>query len=243
MADDLTLPPERPMPDLLKESMWNRLAPGLRARRCRNLGLPLAVASGVGALALGATLVFSPVRDAGLESAPVPAGAAPGAEDAGQLKSCVDSAPSFGVTLPDPGSWRSTLKIDQDSERGYLVLRNATLAAVCVLRHGRVSGLMVADSGEGPGGREGYSDLSSTRPVCGFSSIVNPREPSVVFGVATADVVDVAMLGPGDSVTPAVLNDGTFAVKYLEGSSPQDDSHRKFRVTMRDGTFREFPGK
>ncbi|WP_116200673.1 hypothetical protein [Amycolatopsis circi] len=250
MADDLHLPPDRPMPDLLKEAMWNRLAPGLRARRRRKLGFPLAVASGVGALALGATMVFSPVHDASPELTRVPAGAKPDTGDARLLKACLDSAPAFGVALPDRGSWRSTLKIDQDAERGYLVIRNASLAAVCVLYHGQGSGLydqnsglMVTDAKNWIHGRESYAYLNATRPICGFTSVTNPHRPSVVFGVATPDVAKVELYGPDDSMTPALLNDGTFVVKFVEGGSPLDDYSRKFRVTMRDGSVHDFPGR
>ncbi|GAA1034585.1 MULTISPECIES: hypothetical protein [Amycolatopsis] len=250
MADDLNLPPDRPMPDLLKEAMWNRLAPGLRARRRRRLGLPLAVASGVGALALGATLVFSPVHDAGTDLTRVPAGAKPDAGDAQLFKACLDSAPDLGVSLADPDSLRLTLKVDQGAERSYLVGRNATLAAVCVLRDGQnagpyrpYSGLMVTDDRDWTHGREGYAYLSATRPICGFASATNAYRPSVVFGVATPDVAKVEMYGPDDSMTPAVLKDGIFVVKFVEGGSPRDDYSRKFRVTMRDGSVHDFPGR
>ncbi|SFO09680.1 hypothetical protein [Amycolatopsis rubida] len=250
MADDLNLPPDRPMPDLLKESLWNRLVPELRARRRRKLGLPLAVAAGVGALALGATLVFSPVYDASPDSTRVPAGARPDSGDTQLLKACLDSAPSFGAVLPDRGSWRSTLKIDQDEKRSYLVIRNASLAAVCVLDHGQGSGpddqnagLMVTDARDWIHGREGYACLNATRPICGFASVVNPGQPSVVFGVVSPDVAEVELYGPDDSVTPAVLNDGTFVVKFVEDDSPHDEYNRKFRVTMRDGQVHDFPGR
>lgn len=247
MADDLNLPPERPMPDLLKESMWNRLVPELRARRRRKLGLPLAVAAGVGGLALGAALVFSPVHDASPGVTRVPVGAKLGTSDARALKACLDSSPSFGVALSDPGSWRSTLRVDQDAERGYLVIRNASLAAVCVLDHGqgsdRNSGLMVTDNRDWVHGRESYAFLNAARPICGFSSVVNPRQPSVVFGVASPDVAKVELYGPDDAMTPALLKDGTFVVKFVEGDSPHDDYSRKFRVTMRDGQVRDVPGR
>ncbi|MBB1156845.1 hypothetical protein [Amycolatopsis dendrobii] len=250
MADDLNLPPDRQMPDLLKESMWNRLVPELRGRRRRRPGLPLAVAAGVGALALGATLVFSPVHDASSDLTRLPAGAKPDAGDARLFKSCLDSAPSFGVTLPDRDTWRATLKVDQDAQRGYLVIRNASLAAVCILYrsqasvgYDRNSGLMVTDTRNWTHGREGYASLSATRPICGFTSIVNPYEPSVVFGVASPDVAKVELYGPDDLLIPALLNDGTFVVKFVEGSSPRDDYSRKFRVTMRDGQVHDFPGR
>ena len=250
MADDLNLPPDRQMPDLLKESMWNRLVPELRGRRRRRLGLPLAVAGGVGALALGATLVFSPVHDASSDLTRLPAGAKPADSGAQQLKACIDRSPSFGSGLPDPGSYRLTLKIDQDAARSYLVFRNATLAGVCVLYHPgqpgppvQYSGMMVTDNKDWIHGREGYAYLSATRPICGFSSVTNPGRPSVVFGVASPDVAKVELYGPDDVLIPASLNDGTFVVKFVEGRSPRDDYSRKFRVTMRDGQVHDFPGR
>ncbi|WP_409183806.1 hypothetical protein F9C11_05435 [Amycolatopsis sp. VS8301801F10] len=250
MSDELNLPPDRPMPDLLKEAMWNRLVPELRGQRHRKPGLPLAVAAGVGALALGATLVFSPVHDTSPDVTRFPAGAKPDAGDARLFKSCLDSAPSFGVELPDRESWRATFKVDQDARRGYLVLRNASLAAVCVLYRSQDSGdydrnygLMVTDARNWTHGRESYAYLSATRPICGFTSSVNPGQPSVVFGVASPDVAKVELHGPGGSMTPASLNDGTFVVKFVAGTFPQDDYSRTFRVTMRDGQVHDFPGR
>lgn len=250
MANDFNLPPDRPMPDLLKESMWNRLVPELRGRRRRKPGLPLAVAAGVGALALSTTMVFSPVQDASPEVTRVPAGAVPDAEVAKEIKECLDGAPSFGITLHDLGNWRFTLKVDQDAERSYLVFRNAALAGVCVLSrpgipgpYGEYSGLMVTDARDWNHGREGYAFLSATRPVCSFTSVVGRYQSSVVFGVASPDVAKVELYGPDNSLIPAVLNDGTFVVKFVEGGSPRDDYSRKFRVTMRDGQVHDFPGR
>ncbi|MGW4396159.1 hypothetical protein ACWEHA_12790 [Amycolatopsis nivea] len=247
MVDDLNLPPDRPMPDLLKESLWNRLVPELRGRRRRKLGLPLAVAAGVGGLALGATLVFSPVHDVSSDVTRVPVGAKADAGDVPRLKACLDSSPSFGAALSDRGSWRSTLKIDQNAERGYLVIRNASLAAVCALQHSqgfdRNDGLTVTDARDWIHGRESYAFLSAARPICGFTSVVNPGQPSVVFGVASPDVAKVELYGPDDSMIPALLNDGTFVAKFVEGDSPHDDYSRKFRVTMRDGEVRDVPGR
>lgn len=195
-------------------------------------------------------MVFSPVHDVSPESTRVPAGAKSDTGDARLLKGCLDSAPSFGVELPDRGSWRSTLNVEQDAQRGYLVIRNASLAAVCVFHRSqgpgladRISGLMVTDDRDWTHGREGYAYLNATRPICGFTSVTNPYRPSVVFGVATPDVAKVEMYGPDDSMTPAVVKDGTFVVKFVEGGSPRDDYSRKFRVTMRDGSVHDFPGR
>jgi hypothetical protein len=244
--NNLDLPADRPMPDDLQEDMWGRLMPELAAaqagRRRRLRSLPVSVAAVVGVLVVGGVVVFGPVRDPG----PVGSGSrhvVPAADpaDVKLAKDCVQATIASGVAVPDPDSWRPAAKIDIDPGHGFLVIRNDKIAAVCPVSGGTTPGTMAGDVTFV--GRHNYAHLTAARPF-DYVSAWNESggsSRSIQFGIATDDVIAVSLVGQDNSVTPAVLRDGTFAVKINSAEHCDTNDSNRVRATLRNGHVIEGP--
>ncbi|MBE8517394.1 hypothetical protein ILP97_07725 [Amycolatopsis sp. H6(2020)] len=251
MTNDFDLPADRPMPDHLRNALWEQVVPELAGQRRRKLGTPLTVAAAVGVLAVGATVVSGPARDTGRGSAAVPVGTGsesrpqarpvPDPGDVKLVRDCVNATVADGYAVPDRDSWRPAAKIDTDTPHGFLVIRNDTSAAVCIIDDGKAVGMMGADVEGMAGRRYGYAKLTAERPVNCFTGLSGPDEPTYEFGIVTDDVTAVSLLGPDNSVRPATLRDGTFAVKIERDARDPVHSSDRARMTMKNGHVLEVP--
>lgn len=249
MNNNLDLPADRPMPDALQEGMWTRLMPELAAaqagRHRRSRSLPVSVAAAVGVLVVGGVLMFGPLRDSG----PVGSGSrhvVPAADpaDVKLAKDCVQATIASGVAWPDPDSWRPGAKLDTDTPRGFLVIRNDKAAAVCMVSGGTTSGILAADGAWVEGrARHNYANLTATRPFDYFSgwNESSPSYQSIQFGIATDDVIAVSLVGQNNSETPAVLRDGTFAAKIENREYCGPSTSNQVRATLGNGQIIEGP--
>ncbi|MEO6086359.1 MAG: hypothetical protein ABIQ18_24920 [Umezawaea sp.] len=250
--DDVEVPANRPMPDDLREYLWNRLKPQVAAtlagRRRRSLVLPLSAAAvAVGVLA-GGVLVFGP---AGAPDRVLPA-ADPA--DVRLTQDCVNATIASGVEVPDPESWRPAVKIDLDDD-GFqwsegLVIRTDKAAAVCLVSGRATGGITGPDTADLEGrSRHNYANLTAARPFDGFNAWNIPSGGSIQFGIATDDVVAVSVVREGTVVASALLHDGTFAVKIDSGEmcgrsvepGGQPVASNLIRATLRDGQVIEGP--
>ncbi|WP_037309491.1 hypothetical protein [Amycolatopsis orientalis] len=247
MTNDFDLPPDRPMPDHLRNALWNRIVPDLAApaggARLKKVGKPLAVAAVVVGLAAGAAVVFAPVRDAGPSSVPAPAGPGSGSparhmpsspEDVELARECIADPISYGLAVPEPDSWWPAVKIDTDTPQGFLVIRNEKAAAVCILSGGKVR-MMGADVEEMAGRRGGYAKLTPEFPCHEFTSIGGGGGPTSLFGIASDDVTAVSLVGPDNSTIPASLRDGTFAVTVNDARVNDPHGGFRYRATLKNG--------
>jgi hypothetical protein len=239
------------MPDALQDDLWIRLAPQLAAtqagRRRRSRALPVSVAAAVAVLIVGGVVIYGPLRDsgpAGSGSAHVVPPADPA--DVKQAKDCVQATIASGVAWPDPDSWRPAAKIDTDTPNGFLVIRNDKAAAVCLVNNGTTSGIMAADGAWVAGrARHSYANLTAARPFDYFSAW-NRDSPtgvsqSIQFGIATDDVIAVSLVGSDNTVTPAVLRDGTFAAKINNGEYCGASNSNRVLATLSNGQVIEGP--
>ncbi|MEV5721579.1 hypothetical protein AB0L41_47650 [Amycolatopsis mediterranei] len=245
----IDLPPDRPMPDHLQNAVWDRVVSELPGRHRRKLGTPLTVASAVGVLAVGATVLFGPVHESSPGNIATPAGT--GSEsraqskpvlDAGKMKlvrDCVSATIAYGYAVPDRDSWRPAAEIDRDTRHGFLVIRNDTSAAVCVIDDGVAVGMMGADVDGMTGKRYGYAKLTPERPFNCFTGVTGLDEPTFEFGIVTNDVSAVSLVGPDNSVHPATMRDGTFAAKINRDA--RDHGSYRARMTMKNGHVLEAP--
>ncbi|MEU4518865.1 hypothetical protein AB0F52_09110 [Amycolatopsis sp. NPDC024027] len=251
MTNDFDLPPDRPMPDHLRDALWGRVMPELAVPRRRTASAPVTVAAAVGVLAVGAAAVFGPVRDTGRNSTAVPVGTgseapaqaqpAPDPGDVKLVRNCVNATLAYGIAVPDRESWRPAAKIDTDTPHGFLVIRNDKAAAVCIIDDGKAVGMMGADVEEMAGRRIGYAKLTAERPFNCFTGIAGLNEPTFRFGIVTDDVTAVSLVGPDNSVHPATVRDGTFAVKINDaGRIPGSTSYRA-RMSLKNGHDIEAP--
>jgi len=232
LTDEFDLPPDRPMPDLLKESMWNRLVPELHGRRRRKTSKPWAAGISVGALALSAALVFTSAPDPAPQMTLVPAGAAPRAEDWQRLKECFDVVRKEQLPKVPLSGWRPALRIEISPGWDFLVVRTEKVAGACLVNDGISTGLVTLDLDEVNGTRGGYASLSEDVPLRQFTGIAGPGSPTSLFGIVADQVTSVSVLMRDHSLVPALLHDGTFAVR-LNGDVPAHGN--KFQVTMTDG--------
>ncbi|MFL6145152.1 MAG: hypothetical protein ACJ72N_25220 [Labedaea sp.] len=253
MNNNLNLPSDRPMPEHLREDIWNRLAPELAAapagRPRRSAGLPLSVAAVVGVLVVGGVVAFGPVRDSGPVRDPGPAGSGsphviPPADpaDVKLAKDCVHATIASGVVVPYPDSWRPAAKIDADTPNGFLVIRNDNAAAVCTVSDGTTRGIMGPDFAMLAGrGRHRYANLTNTRPFDYFTAWNTGDNSSIQFGIATDEVIAVSLVGQDNSATPAVVRDGTFAAKIGNGETCGSPTSNLVRATLKNGHVIEGP--
>jgi hypothetical protein len=200
------------------------------------LTLCLAAAVAIGALAVNGAAAGASVVNAGtvvkLAAAASAARSAAGDSDAELTKECVQVSPD----LPDPASWRPGVRFDLDPENGFLVIRNDQYARICVVEGGKGAFTYPVDE------RHVYGNLTAARPF-GYLSSYNfdyPATESVHFGIATSDVTAVSLIGPDNSVTPAVVRDGTFFVKG-EPESPYVSTTNSIRATLKNGQVIEGP--
>ncbi|MCS7483544.1 hypothetical protein ACFFQW_10805 [Umezawaea endophytica] len=223
MNNDVDLPTNRPMPIELQEHLWNRLRPevaeALAGRRRRSPVLPLVAAAAVGTLVVGGVLVFG---QAGPSERVVPA-ADPA--DARLARDCVDATIAAGVDVPDPGDWVPAVKIEAGTaaDNGavwpeFLVVRTDAAAAICLVSGQATGGMTGADVATMEGrGRHGYATLTAARPFDYIDAWNFHDGTSIQFGIASADVVSVSVVRQDGTETPALLRDGTFAVKIDRG--------------------------
>jgi hypothetical protein len=230
MKEPTGLPERRPMPEGLRDRLWADIEPQLEKRGSGNRFLgtmraPLAVAASVIVLAAALAIAIPQLRS----HDEVPAAGNPA--DAVLVDECV----KVSATPLPVGSWRAGARIDVDSEKGFLVIRDDEYAAVCLLKNGRAQGVwQTATDGDV---RHTYSKLTAARP---FDYLVSDNEGSPVtesvhFGIATSDVTGVSLIGPDNSVTPAVVRDGTFAVRSRYAESTGVSSTNRIRATLENG--------
>ncbi|WP_344855595.1 hypothetical protein [Amycolatopsis ultiminotia] len=144
-----------------------------------------------------------------------------------------------GQDVPDPASWRPGVRFDLDAENGFLVIRNDEYAAVCLVKNGKGTGI----AGGVDTRRHVYGDLTAARPFDYLSSWNEgfPATGSVHFGIASSEVTAVSLVGPDNSVTPAVVRDGTFAAKSAFPESVDEPTTNYVRATLKDGQVIEGP--
>jgi hypothetical protein len=251
MNNDVDLPADRPMHDDLREHLWERIRPQVEAtlsgRRRRSVAMPLSAAAAVGVLVAGGVLVFGPVG--------TPGRVAPAADPAEvQLaQDCVNTTIADGVDVPGPKSWQPGVKIDAgvvDGWSEFLVIRTDRAAAVCLVSGRTTGGITGPDVSEMEGrGRHSYANLTVARPFDYFDAWNFPDGGSIQFGIATDDVVAVSVVRQDNTVTPAVLRNGTFAVHIDSGElcgrpvypdTPPAASNL-LRVTLKEGQVVEGP--
>ncbi|GAA3528399.1 hypothetical protein GCM10022222_09300 [Amycolatopsis ultiminotia] len=243
MNDPDDLPEPRPMPESLRNRLWAEIEPQLETRasgsRSRMLRAPSAVAASVVALAVGLAIVLPQFRDRGQDN--VTGAGSPGAGqpvnpgDLHLVRECVQA----GQDVPDPASWRPGVRFDLDAENGFLVIRSDEYAAVCVLKNGKATRI----EGGVDTRRHVYGDLTAARPFDYLSSWNwgSPVAGSVHFGIVTSEVTAVSLVGPDNSVTPAVVRDGTFAAKTKFAESSGQPTTNHIRATLKDGQVIEGP--
>jgi hypothetical protein len=215
------LPERRRMPEALRDRMWAELEPQLAAEapasRFRSMRAPLAVAASVVVLALAALFVIPQLRGSQL-----------GTASGGDAQIARQCAYADGG-LPDPTSWRPAARIDLDADTGFLAIRNSVSAAVCDIEKGRGAGIM-----GGPSAREDYSKLTAAHPYRYLTSM-NYTHDSIHFGITAGNVTAVDLIGPDNSVRPAVLRDGVFIVRTPIGEDSNQPSTNSVRVTLNTG--------
>jgi hypothetical protein len=247
----IDLPPDRPMPEQLQDTLWARVMPELASPRRRKPGAPLMAAAAVGVLAVGAAVVFGPVRDGvsvdtGSQSpgqAVQPVAPTPDPAEVKLVKDCVNATLAYGTAVPDRDSWRPAAKIDTDTPHGFLVIRNDKAAAVCVINDGKATGMMGADVETMAGRRIGYAKLTAEHPFNCFTGVSGLGEPTYLFGIVTNDVTAVSLLGPDESMHPATVHDGTFAVKIDDGGRVPRNVDYRVRASLKNGHVIDAPLK
>ncbi|WP_431879415.1 hypothetical protein [Amycolatopsis sacchari] len=226
MNETPELPERRPMPESLRNRLWAEIEPQLEERgpgdRFRAMRAPLAAAAAVVVLAVGLAVALPRLGDHGDT---VNAGAS---WETRVIHECIEISHSW----IQPEGWRAGARIDLDPETSYLVIRNDEYAAVCGVRNGKVLGLLQPPEIDG---RHRYSKLTAARPFDYLISEPRSNADYIHFGIATSDVTAVSLVGPDNSVTPAVLRDGTFAVrsKFPESSGEPTTNH--VRATLKNG--------
>jgi hypothetical protein len=236
MNETTGLPERRPMPEGLRDRLWADLEPQLETRVSGGrftMRAPLAVAASVIVLAVGVATALPQLRGQGHGDAVIAAAGSPG--DVQLVDECIRA----GRNEFPPGSWRAGARIDIDSENGFMVIRNDEYAAVCVLKNGKGTGTDPV----GVNTRHVYGKLTTARPFDYLDSWNRgtPATESVHFGIAASDVTAVSLVGPDNSVTPAVVRDGTFLAKtkFAESSSQPMTNH--IRATLKNGQVVEGP--
>ncbi|WAL66470.1 hypothetical protein ORV05_01200 [Amycolatopsis cynarae] len=230
MNETADLPEWRPMPEGLRDRLWDELEPQLETRasggRFRTMRAPLAVAASVVVLAAGIAIAIPRLRGHGQGEAVTAAGSH---GDVQLVNECVQASHK---RLQPASNWRAGARLDVDSANGFLAIRNDEYAVLCFLKNGKGTMLM-EDSGNT---RDVYSRLTAARPFGYLApSNTNYSAPEAVyFGITTSDVIAVSLVGPDNSVTPAILRDGTFlaSTKSMEGN---DQSASRIRATLKNG--------
>lgn len=229
------LPERRTMPDGLRERLWAEIEPRLGTRtpdsRFRTMRAPLAVAASVIVLAGAGAIALPQLRGHGHgqdDDVTIAAGS-PG--DVRLVDECLKT--------DRPGRWRAGVRIDIDAEKGFLVIRNDEYAAVCVLENGKGTGLDAA----GVATSHGYDGLTAARPFDYIDSWNNddPVTESVHFGITTDDVTAVSLIGPDNSVTAAVVRDGTFLARTKFPESSGEASTNHIRAALKNGQVIQGP--
>jgi hypothetical protein len=249
MIDEFDLPTDRPMPEHMQDALWSRLTPELASSPPERRSKPAAIAVAVGVLAVATVTVTGLLHGVGPITTPISAGSRPvpgtPLPDPGDVrltKDCVANTRSYGIAVPVPDSWRPGATIDADAADGFMVIRNDTAAAVCGIAHGKASSMMGADVDTMTGKRQSYAKLTDEHPFAVFTGVGGADEPTRKFGIATADVAAVSVVGPGGSRIRATLRDGTFAVR-IDGLRATDPDPDRFHLeaVMKNGSVVEGP--
>ncbi|WP_236792332.1 hypothetical protein [Amycolatopsis sp. GM8] len=239
MNETSDLPERRPMPEGLRDRLWDELEPQLETRgsggRFRTMRAPLAVAASVVVLAAGVAIALPQLRGHGNGDAVIAVAGSPG--DVQLVNECIQADHN---ELPPAQNWRAGARIDIDAENGFLAVRNDKYAVVCVLKNGNSTGLI-----QGTNTRDAYNALTAARPF-DYLAPWNwnyPATESVHFGIATSDVIAVSIVGPDKSVTPAILRDGTFLAKTKFAQNSGQPTTSLIRVTLKNGQVIEGPSR
>ena len=211
------IPKRREMPEALRERLWAEdIEPQLTSRH-HPMRAPLAVAASVVVLVALLAIGFTQLRgnDTNVASG-----------QAQLVRECVRSARN----MPDPTSWRAGARYDLSPQLGFLVIRNSRTAAACVIENGKASGVV----GGPPDATDRYAALTPERPFDYLTSM-NYTKESVHFGITTDDVVAVSLIGPDNSVSTAVVADGTFIVRDNIGENSNQPSTNYVRATLANG--------
>lgn len=242
MNNDVDLSADRPMPDELRDRLWEQIRPqaeaALAGRRRRSVTVPLSVAAAVGVLVAGGALVFGPHG--------APGRVAPAADpaEARLAQDCVNATIADGVDVPDRESWQPGVRMNAGGRQDFLVIRTDRAAAVCSIYDDKTSGVSGPDvAGMSGRGKHSYANLTAERPFDYFTAWNFPDGGSIQFGIATDDVVAVSVVRQGKPAAPAVLYNGTFAVRIDEGEMcgrpayPEGPpvASNQLRVTLEDG--------
>ncbi|MFC0437115.1 hypothetical protein [Kutzneria buriramensis] len=187
------------------------------------LTMALSAAAAIGLLAAGSGIALA--ADPGTGTTIAATG------DAKTAQECVQA----DGHVPDPTTWRPAARITVDARHGFLVIRNDKLAAICTVEDGHGTGIM-----GGVETRHVYGKLTAARPFDYLSSMnyladkTHPAE-SIHFGITTADVKSVSLVGPDKSVRDADVKDGTFVVRTPFGEDSDQATTNHVRVTLTNG--------
>jgi hypothetical protein len=228
--NETDLPERRPMPEALRDRIWDQIEPRLDTpdtdHRFRSLRAPLAVAASVIVVALGVVLALPALR--GHNGVGTAAGG--NAPDA-LVNECVHTAP----TISDPANWRAGARLDLDATHAFLVIRDDTAAAVCVVEQGKGTGLIGDEAFTGV-----YGKLSAVRPFDYLTSMNYPAE-SIHFGIAASDVIGVSLVAPDNSTSPGIVADGTFIVRSRVGENSNEPTTNFVDATLASGRHVQEP--
>jgi hypothetical protein len=190
-------------------------------------------------------VAFGPGLAAGPDPVAVPAGAGSLAlADPGAVKlakDCVDATLAAGYAVPAPDSWWPAAEINTDTANGFMVVRNDLSAAVCPIDGGQAVGMMSPDVEGMAGRRFGYAKLTADRPFTCIGAIGGLGLPTFEFGIVSTDVTAISLVAMDNSVFPATVRDGTFAVKIGKNTPGRVNADYRARMTMKNGQVIEAP--
>jgi len=229
MNETADLPEQRPMPEGLRDRLWAeeiepQLEPPDSGNRFRTWRAPLTAAAAVIALAVGVVFALPVLRGGGGATA----AAGP---DMQLVNDCIHTS---YAEVPS-GSWRAGARLNLDATQGFLMIRSDEYAAVCDLSNGRPTGIM-----GGVSTRHTYGNLTAARPW-DYNDSDNLATESVHFGIAANNVAAVSLVGPDNSVTPAVLKDGTFIVRTKFAEDSNSYTSNRVKATLDTGQVIEGP--
>ncbi|QUQ68656.1 hypothetical protein [Kutzneria sp. CA-103260] len=226
MNETADLPEQRPMPEGLRDRLWEEIEPQLEVpgNRFRTWRAPLTAAAAVILLAAGVVFALPLIRGGG----PATAAAGP---DMQLVNDCIHTP---YAEIPS-GSWRAGAKLDYDSKLSYVVIRSDEYAGVCVLTNGKPTGIM-----GGVSTRHTYGNLTASRPWDYLSSD-NFDTESIHFGITAGNVAQVALVGPDKVAVPTTLKDGTFIVRTKFAEDSNSYTSNRVKATLDTGQVIEGP--
>jgi hypothetical protein len=148
-----------------------------------------------------------------------------------QAARCVDlwltDGPPFTGSVPksfdDPGAWRPTVRVGQDSAEGLLVLRSRDNdTGYCTLRNGVATGLRWAEK---------QAEVEKMYQVLGSSG--SPATGvTILAGTVPPHVGELIFTNPGQPPVRAEISDGTFAVRLTGPPTATPQRPRDFTVDV-----------